>query len=211
MKKILQAACDFHNRVYEPQRDLFERLSRGQQPHTCLVTCSDSRICTELLTGCEPGEIFVVRNAGNLVPAEFSPHNSEAAALEIALSVGVRDVIVCGHSHCGAIKGLYDPSLADRSPAVHAWLRHAAETRNRVAEKHGEIDGDERIWLSVQENVLLQLEHLRSLPVIAQAVQAGELNLHGWVYRIESGEVLAYDEEVGQFHPLQSSRAAAIA
>jgi carbonic anhydrase len=206
MIKILNGVREFHERAYFPRKDLFDTLSQGQRPQACLITCADSRICPELLTGCDPGDLFVLRNAGNLVPPAETPVNSEAAGIEIALAVGVRDVIVCGHSDCGAMKELFDPEVERKFPATSSWLQHACETRRRVTARVDSQDLNTLIWTAVKENVLVQLEHLRGLPAVQRAVGEDKLRLHGWVYRIESGEVLAYDEKSNDFKPLRSSK-----
>lgn len=211
MQKILSRACSFQSSVYEPRRDLFRKLGGGQHPETCLITCVDSRICTQLLTGAEPGELFVIRNAGNLVPPQQWQYSSEAASIEIAISVGVRDIIVCGHSDCGAMKGLFDPKVQAACPSLGPWLANADETRKRVEARHPGAVGQERVWAAVQENVLVQLENLRALPCVVDALQSGSIQLHGWVYSIESGEVLAYDLEEERFAPLNSSRLTGVA
>lgn len=200
MNKILRGVCCFHRETYPRRRALYRRLAKGQRPQACFITCADSRIDPLSLTTCDPGDLFVIRNAGNLVPTPQSSNNSEAAAIEVALSVGIRDIIICGHSHCGAMQELLNPT---GSSIVHEWLRNAGDTRRRVAAMSG-LTPAERLWAAVQTNVQVQLQQLGSLPMIAERVQAGELHLHGWVYRIETGEVMAYDHQCDAFSPIRT-------
>ena len=159
-----------------------------------------------MLSQTEPGELFILRNAGNIVPPHGPNVGGEVATIEYAVAVlGVTDVIVCGHSHCGAVGALLNlDSLADL-PAVRSWLGHAEATRRIVKENYKHLDGEALRNVAVQENVLVQLEHLRTQPVVAAAVARGALRLHGWVYKIETGEVYAYDVERGQFAPINET------
>lgn len=199
MRSILEHAGQFQRRIFEPRREFFQALGQGQRPEACLITCADSRIDPQLLTGCEPGELFVIRNAGNLIPSYAAENNGEAASVEFAVSLGVRDMIVCGHSHCGAMEKLLAGEDA-AGGAVGRWLRHAEEARLRAAGDCAGVRG--QLMRIVEHNVLLQLEHLREIPAVADRLEAGELRLHGWVYRIETGEVLAWQEDERHFRPL---------
>ena len=205
MDAIMQGASQFRERQFEPNRSFFRTLSGGQHPHTCFITCGDSRVDPRLLTGCDLGELFVVRNAGNIIPPDNGAPNSEAAAIEFAVSLGVRDVVVCGHSHCGAMKGLFSDPEDLSHPAVSGWLTHANVTRQRVLEKFPNAPSDELPWLAVQENVVVQLENLRTLPCIAGLLGPGGLRLHGWVYKIETGEVLSFDSSSNAFVTLEEA------
>jgi carbonic anhydrase len=204
MRALIQGVQRFHRKVFRARRGQFERLARGQRPEVLFITCSDSRIDPGLLTQSEPGDLFVLRNAGNIIPPRGASAGEEAT-IEFAVDgLGVRDVVVCGHSHCGAIKGLLNPEEIAGLPAVARWLGLAGATRRKVREKYGHLDGDRLISAAVQENVLVQIEHLRTLPSVAARLASGDLRLHGWVYTIESGEVLAYDPARGRFLPLLS-------
>ena len=206
VQDLIQGIHRFQSRIFTARRALFERLARGQRPQALFITCSDSRVDPGLITQSEPGDLFVLRNAGNIVP----PHGAgagEAATIEFAVDgLGIRDVIVCGHSHCGAVRGLLDPRQVAGLPAVARWLELAETTRRIVSERHGHLDGEPLLSAAVRENVLVQIEHLRTLPAIAARLARGELRLHAWLYQIESGEVLAYDAEPGQFLPLRPGR-----
>lgn len=203
MQKLIQGIHQFRQEDFRPLKGLFEELAKGQNPETLFITCSDSRIDPNLLTRSMPGDLFILRNAGNIVPPHGAGGGGEAATIEFAVAaLGVKDIIICGHSHCGAMKGLLEPeSLADM-PAVAAWLAHAETTRRVVRENYTHLDGDRLVTAAVEENVLVQLEHLRTLPAVASRLVKGTLHLHGWVYKIETGDVFAFDLESGQFVPL---------
>lgn len=200
MKKLIQGLHRFQSEFFRPRREFFEKLADGQKPETLFITCSDSRINPNLLTQTAPGELFILRNAGNLVPPSNGNAGGEEATIEYAVAgLGVRDIIICGHSHCGAMKALLTPSDTEKMPAVRSWLRHAEATRRIVEENYADLDDDDRQTVTIEENVLTQLENLRTLPAVAAAMARGKVHLHGWVYKIETGEVFAYDPEQGQF------------
>jgi len=200
VERLVHGLHHFQQHVFRPQREFFERLATGQAPDTLFITCSDSRINPNLITQTEPGELFIIRNAGNMVP----PHNrlpgGEAATVEYAVAaLGVSDIVICGHSQCGAMKALVDPTLLADMPVVASWLEYADTTRRIAKTRYGHLSGSELLEVVVAENVLVQIEHLRTQPAVAAALASGELRLHAWVYAIETGEVLAYDPDQGQF------------
>ncbi|WP_053236765.1 carbonic anhydrase [Sandaracinus amylolyticus] len=202
MKKLVHGVHRFHSEVFASQRDLFLRLGGGQSPQALFVTCSDSRIDPNLLTQTQPGELFILRNAGNIVPA-WGTHGAEAATIEFAIAgLGIEHIVVCGHSHCGAMKALITPGSVDRMPAMREWLTHAAATGQVVDECYADRDPEERLNVAIQENVLAQLTNLRTHPAVAARLATGKLHLHAWVYKITSGEVFAYDQDAGQFRVL---------
>lgn len=203
MQKLIQGIHQFQNENFRPLQGLFEQLSKGQSPETLFITCSDSRIDPNLLTRSQPGDLFILRNAGNIVPPHGAANGGEAATIEFAVAaLGVKDIIICGHSHCGAMHGLLQPDKLSSLPAVASWLAHAETTRRIVRENYGHLDGDRLVTATVEENVLVQLENLRTLPAVASRLVRGDLHLHGWVYKIETGEVFAYDSILGQFVPI---------
>lgn len=232
MQKLIEGLHRFQSDLFGSQRELFERLAAGQHPEVLFITCSDSRINPNLLTQTEPGELFILRNAGNLVPPYGAAMGGEAATIEFAVAgLGVKDIIVCGHSHCGAMKGLLEPPPARDFPALSQWLAHAESTRRIVRDKYvGNIfgrasarpegvsdkdvadhkysdrEGAALLNVTIQENVLAQMENLRTHPVVASGLAQGKLKLHGWVYKIETGEVFAYDADDGQFRTLTGRR-----
>lgn len=205
MEKIIRGIHEFQDNLFGSQRELFERLSEGQAPETLLITCSDSRIDPSLITQTQPGELFVVRNAGNIVPPYGTGNSGEVATIEYAVSaLKVQDIIVCGHTHCGAMKGLLTLDELESLPNVRNWLNYAHATRQIMQEKYTEESGNQLLTDTVKENVLVQLDNLRTHPSVAAAIATGRAKLHGWVYRIESGDVFAYDPKLGQFVSVRS-------
>ena len=208
MQRLIDGIHHFKTTIFGTQRELFEELAKGQSPQTLFITCSDSRIDPNLITQTTPGELFIMRNAGNLVPPYGASQGGEAATIEFAVAgLGVKDVIVCGHSHCGAMKGLLDPPSARDFPALTHWLSHAESTRRIVADKYAERDSQALLNVTIQENVLAQLENLRTHPVIASCLAQNKIKLHGWVYKIETGEVFGYNPENEQFSLLNKQPA----
>lgn len=204
MQELIEGIHRFQSESFLPLQKLFERLAQGQHPDTLFITCSDSRVDPALLTNAQPGDLFILRNAGNIIP----PHGAgtasgEAATIEFAVTaLGVKDIIICGHSHCGAIRGLIHPELVKSLPDVSSWLSHAETTRRIIEDNYSHLDGDELLTAAIEENVLVQLENLRTLPSVGSRLVRGDLHLHGWVYIIETGEVFAYDVASGQFMKL---------
>jgi carbonic anhydrase len=192
---ILSGVRSFQEEVFPSRRSEFEALGAGQKPGLLLVTCSDSRIDPALLTGTAPGEIFVVRNAGNLVPPAEAGPGGEAATIEYGIeALGIRHIAVCGHSHCGAMAALRDPSAAEALQAVPSWLEHARSALGRSASIG---DGQDALMTTVAANVLTQIDNLRTHPSVARALERGDLEVHGWVYDFERGELyVASDDNV---------------
>ncbi|MFO1020697.1 MAG: carbonic anhydrase [Planctomycetales bacterium] len=212
MQKLIQGIHKFQVEDFRPLKGLFEQLSKGQNPETLFITCSDSRIDPNRLTRSQPGDLFILRNAGNIVPSHGAANGGEAATIEFAVSaLGVKDIIICGHSHCGAMQGLLKPEMVAELPALSSWLRHAETTRRIVRDNYTHLDGDKLVTATVEENVLVQLENLRTLPAVASRLVKGDLHLHGWVYKIETGEVFAYDFTDGQFVPVATYQPSAAA
>jgi carbonic anhydrase len=205
MQKLVQGIHDFQRTIFSEKQRLFERLAQGQSPQALFITCSDSRIDPSLLTQTEPGDLFILRTAGNIIPPYGAPQAGEAGTIEYAVAVlKVQDIIICGHSHCGAMAGLVHPETLDSLPAVRAMLGHAESTRRIIAENYGHLDSDEaRLSATIEENVLVQLEHLRTHPAVAAGLSRNSLTLHGWVYKFVTGEVFAFHPGEGQFIPLK--------
>lgn len=205
MQKLIKGIHKFQNEVFDTQIDLFRKLEKGQDPEVLFITCSDSRINPNLITQTEPGDLFIIRNAGNIVPA-FGSHAScsgEVATIEFALDgLGVKDIIICGHSHCGAMKGLLEPAQIENLPAMKSWLQNAEITKRVVFDHYKHLSGEELLMATIEENVLMQLEHLKTHPSVATRLAKKELRLHAWVYKFETGMVFKYDADSGQFVPL---------
>src|SRR5688572_29438801 len=165
MQKLVDGIHQFQSNIFRSQRELFARLATEQNPDALFITCSDSRINPNLITQTEPGELFILRNAGNIIPPYGASNGGEGATIEYAVSIlGVKDIVICGHSHCGAMQGLLDRQSLERVPAVAQWLGHAESTRRIMQEKYPHLTGEARLTGTVQENVLVQLENLRTHP-----------------------------------------------
>lgn len=205
MQKLVEGIHQFQGDIFSSKQQLFERLARSQNPLALFITCSDSRIDPALLTQTEPGELFIMRNAGNIVPPYGTVAGGEAATIEYAVSVlKVKDVIICGHSLCGAMGGLLSPDSLEGLNAVKAWLLHAEATSRIITENYQHLtEANARLTATVEENVLVQLENLRTHPCVAAASSRGDLKLHGWTYKFETGEVFGYDAQQGQFLALE--------
>jgi carbonic anhydrase len=210
MQRLISGIREFRENVFPSRRAQFEELASGQQPGTLFITCSDSRIVPEMITQTQPGELFVLRNAGNLVPPETTSHSGEAATIEYAVQVlKVEDVIVCGHSHCGAMAGLLRPQLVEGLPAVEKWLEYAEQVCQEIADQNLMTNGDDDLLTSAAKaNVVVQLHHLRTYPTVREAEQRGELRLHGCFYRFETGEISLFDDAQRTFVSLAADSAA---
>lgn len=208
MDTIIQGISTFRAQVFPGQRRMYEQLVRdGQHPNALIIACADSRVSPEHITQAGPGELFVCRNAGNIVPPFAQQNGGVSSAIEYAVvALGVRDVVVCGHSDCGAMKGLMNPEALAKMPNVAAWLRHAAAAERIVCEAYpAGMDPKEHHRALALENVIVQLANLRTHPSVAAALAKGRLRLHGWFFEIESGQVLAYCGEAGRFVPIDES------
>jgi carbonic anhydrase len=192
--KFLGGVSRFQRDVYPKNRDLFERLAVGQRPGALFITCADSRIDPCLLTQTIPGELFICRVIGNIVPPYPDSLGGVSATIEYAVGVlRVPDVIVCGHTDCGVIKGALAPDALSSFAAVWNWLRYA-NVQKRAAHPSAEL-----VLAATEENVVTQLKNLRSHPAVANRLLDGDLSLHGWVYHIGAGGVTVYDERSGKF------------
>ncbi|MFO0973865.1 MAG: carbonic anhydrase [Phycisphaerae bacterium] len=208
MDKILRGVEHFRRFVFPKQRELFAALSSSQQPAALFVTCSDSRIHPDLITQSSPGDLFILRNPGNLIPAYSPGPASTDATIEFAIDVlHIAHIIVCGHSDCGAMKALLNRDDTRHLPAVTAWLEHAESTlRVLAASVDSPADPLERLDKASRINVMLQLDNLRTHPSVAAALQRGELQLHAWHYDIPTGEVTEFDAATSQFVPVSAPR-----
>lgn len=182
----------FRTEVYPDNKDTYVKAaSEPQKPHALIVTCADSRIDPELITQSQPGDIFVTRNVGNLVPAYGEMLGGVSAVIEYAVSaLKVQHVVICGHSDCGAMKGLLNPAGLEKLPTVKSWLTNAQaalSVANSLASKDDKPS--DLLRQLTEENVLLQMQHLRTHPSVAGAMAREELTISGWVYDIGKGEV----------------------
>jgi carbonic anhydrase len=200
MKNLLPGLRKFSESVFNTRKPLFESLANGQTPHTLLITCSDSRIDPNLITQTEPGELFVVRNAGNIIPPFGSSQGGEEAAIEFAIDgLKVSNIVICGHSHCGAMAALMNRVNIDALPSMKKWLGHAQATKRIVESSSG---GKETQLIKViEENILVQSHNLKTHPAVSNALRQGRIRIFGWVYNFENGMVNLYDKKQNRFIP----------
>jgi carbonic anhydrase len=199
MNRLIEGFSRFRREIFPHHRERFRGLATGQAPEALLITCSDSRIVPGLMFDSVPGELFVIRNAGNIVPAHGDHSAGESATIEYALEVlGIRYVVVCGHSDCGAMRGAMDPDKVESLRAVRAWLRHAPKP------EPARVAGDENLRLRaiIEKNVLTQIANLRTYPFVESRIRRKELEIHGWVFEIEHATFSAFDPSTGTFAPL---------
>ena len=202
MKKLVQGIVEFRKNVLPSYREKFSRLALGQSPDTLFIACSDSRVVPNTFASTDPGDLFVIRNVGNLIPCcDEHGHSvadeSEAAAIELALmKLNVSDIIVCGHSECAAVKAILDGREKVQSPNLRGWLRHGEEALKRLTGNEEESGRHNRLS---QLNVLQQIDNLMSYPMVKERVASGKLRLHGWWFELTTANVYAYDDSVKKF------------
>ncbi len=204
MRKLIEGALRFQSEVYGRRKELFEQLGEAQAPFALFIACSDSRVAPELLTQREPGDIFVIRNAGNIIPSYGPAAGGVSASIEYAVAaLGIEDLVVCGHSDCGAMKAILRENRLDKMPAVSSWIKHAAAAKEIIdATLPPSADEQTRLNALVHENVLCQIRNLQTHPIVAARLAVGRLRLYGWVYNIESGTIDTFDAASGRFVPL---------
>lgn len=205
MQKLIEGIHKFQQDELGRYQELFHRLSReGQNPHTLFITCSDSRVLAELLTQSQPGDLFVVKNVGNIVPSS-NLSGSTAAAIEFAVeTLGVSDIVVCGHSLCGGMAALLQGvKEEDNMPHLKQWLEIASPVRTLIERDYRHLSEDDRITVAAEENVLFALENLRTYPSVIKKLSKGKLRLHGWFFKIATGEMYAYDTFSQQYLPIE--------
>ena len=208
VNELIGRVFHFEKSIFPEHGELFGKLANhGQAPKALMISCADSRIVPEQIMQAQPGDLFVCRNAGNIVPPYATMNGGVTSTVEYAvMALGVRDIIVCGHSDCGAMKALSDPSGLETMPNVAAWLRHGAAAEHIVSTCHGHLDSGERVRAITLENVIAQISHLRTHPAVAAAIARGEMTLHGGVVDIHAGQVLGLDGDRGQFVALREDR-----
>ncbi len=205
MKRILEGFAKFQTEIFPEEQQLFQRLAAGQNPEALFLTCSDSRVVPSLITHTKPGDLFVCRNAGNIAPAYGEVIGGVSATIEYAvLALNVQHIIICGHSDCGAMKALLEPQKLEGMPSVIAWLRHAERARFVVRENYTHLQGAALLEALIEQNVIAQVENIKTHPAVAARLMKGALELHGWVYDIETGSVRAWDQRSGSFVALHA-------
>lgn len=196
MDKLYKGIRRFQESFFKKEEDFFRRLSKSQDPDVLFITCADSRVDPALVTQSKPGELFIVRNVGNIIPPydSLKDKNSVAAAIEFAVSaLKVSDVIVCGHSNCGAMQALYKKSdEMGKMPHLMDWLNLAKPVKDAVLKSYPDSPQDVLQEITEKENVLAQIENIETYPFIAHALNEGAIYLHGWYYNIGTGEMYAY-------------------
>lgn len=202
--KLIQGIHKFRAEVFPRERQLYLMLSAGQVPETLFITCSDSRIDPTRFTSSNPGELFLIRNAGNLVPPYGAASGSgELATIEYAVSVlNVKNIVVCGHSDCGAVSAMLHPDKLKDLPSVSSWLAHMERTRRIIKENYSHLDPDELLKVAVQENVLVQIEHVMMHPSVAARMLRGDLRIFAWYFEIQNAKVYGYDVSHGEFEEI---------
>ena len=201
MDNILDRAGRFRGEIFERESALYQSLAHnGQEPKALMISCADSRVVPELITQARPGDLFVCRNAGNIVPPFSQANGGVSSAVEYAVvALKVRDIVVCGHSDCGAMKAFLHPEKLAEMPNVATWLRHAHAAECVVSAAYPSLEEAARVRALAMENVITQIHHLRTHPSVAAALAQGQLSLHGWFFEIESGKILALDGATRQF------------
>mmetsp|Transcript_41480 Transcript_41480/g.67326 ORF Transcript_41480/g.67326 Transcript_41480/m.67326 type:complete len:227 (+) Transcript_41480:98-778(+) len=221
MRKLIEGVVDFRRRLLPGMRYLFEELKKGQKPDSLFVACSDSRVVPNLFSSTNPGELFVLRNVGNIVPPAAADHVedmlSEGACVEFSVGVlNVNNIIVCGHSECGAMvatNALNNPAVSEKPslpPHLNSWLKYSAPAAKKMlAGDPLGADWPVHNRLS-QVNVMHQLENLKSYPIVGQRIKENKIQLHGWWYDIGTGDVYVYDNDVKKFVILDEEEATKI-
>jgi carbonic anhydrase len=206
VEKLIQGLAEFKHKEHAANPDFYQILAQGQSPETLFITCADSRINPNLLTMTQPGELFIIRNAGNMVPPHGAGVGGEAATVEYAVAaLRVKDIIVCGHTDCGAMKAIFKkPEELAGLPAVGQWLRHADTTREVVKACHGHLEGKALERVAIEANVRVQIDHLKTHPTVAASIARGELSLHGWVYDIGEGTMHALHPQHDRFELIEA-------
>ena len=197
VEKLVGGVARFRKDVYPKHQDLFEKLAYGQRPDALFITCADSRIDPCLLTQTKPGELFICRVIGNIVPPYPEKIGGVSATLEYAVGVlEVPSVIICGHTDCGVMRGALNPDALTDYPNVGAWLSYV-DVRDREKEPTAEY-----LLTLAERNVVAQLKNMRTHPTVAERLKDGSLSIYGWMYHIGPGVITAYNEASGKFAPL---------
>lgn len=209
MKELFEGAIKFQEEDFVEYQELYESLKKRQNPHTLFISCADSRVVPNIITNSDPGDLFVVRNIGNIIPpytesnAMRSGYLATTSAIEYALTIlNVENIIVCGHSNCGACSAIFEPPESlKNAPYVQKWLKLLEPAKQKVLAQNPSSRA-KKIWLAEQINVELQLENLMTYPFVEEKFDRGELRVYGWYYIIETGEILNYNMIKREFKPI---------
>jgi carbonic anhydrase len=205
VQKLARGVHQFQAKYFHQHRALFRELAQGQRPETLFITCSDSRVVPHLITSTQPGELFLVRNIGNVVPHPSLPGGTSAAIQYAVEVLGVENVVICGHTLCGAMQAILDPESVAKMEYVKRWIDQSDRVRDIVKERYAHLEGQQRVNAAAQENVLVQLEHLREYPFVAERLDAGKLHVAGWVFKIDTGAVFEFDADREEFVPIRET------
>jgi carbonic anhydrase len=191
----------FRTEVFPRNRELYESLAEKQAPYALFLTCGDSRIAPSILTGTDPGRMFVERTPGNIVPIyDETASVGVSASIEYSIVVlGVHDVVICGHSACGAMKGLLHQEHLNELPATARWLKYARPAVEVLEQRYSALSEKARLKKLCQLNVIEQMAHLQTHPAVEERFKSGRLGIHGWYYEIHTGRVEAYNQKTGEF------------
>ncbi len=203
MDKLTQGVVRFETEIYPERKEFFDKLIAKQYPRALFITCADSRVVPNMITDSEPGDLFTIRNAGNIVPPYGDAVGGVSATIEYAVMVlKVKNIIICGHTRCGAMDAILNPESIAHMPIVKSWLNHSEAARRIVIESCGHLNPEAREMALVEENVLVQLDNLRTHPSVAASLAKADLDLFGWVFDITTGHVFGYDGDIGEFVPM---------
>ena len=206
MQQLIDGYSRFRSKVFPQNAKLFEKLASAQHPQALLICCSDSRVMPEMMMQCDPGMVFSCRNAGNLIPPPTETGSGVPATIEYAVRVlKVPDIVVCGHSDCGAMKAILKPEVLESLPVVRGWLGHAgpsARWLTRMLKDTTSMSPEETLQAVTEANVIVQMQNLSMHPSVDEALKQGKLRIHGWVYDIASGGIRSFDAQQGAFFPL---------
>lgn len=212
MSRFALGVIKFQREVFPEKQELFERLSTGQSPEALFITCSDSRIETAMITQTDPGELFICRNAGNIVPPHSNETGAMTASIEFAIgALQIPHIVICGHTECGAMKGAMNRAGLTSLPHVREWLGYTQGAVDITEALGADLDPEAKMRMLLEQNVILQLQHLKTHPTVAVAMARKAVTLHGWVYDIKTGEVCAYDEASERWVPVADHYAADLA
>jgi carbonic anhydrase len=203
LQRLIEGHRHFLAEVFPARRQQFHLLSESQAPEFLFITCADSRVVPDLILGTGPGDLFITRNAGNVVPVEAPEGDGVTATIEYAVEVlKVRHAILCGHSDCGALKAAVDHKALESLPKAKEWLRHVEEAFDHIQPLNPADGEGAKLAALIRGNVVAQLANLKAQPAVAREMEAGQLTVHGWYYDILTGRIEEYDEVVGRFQPL---------
>lgn len=206
MDRLYKGIYRFQRSYFKKEEEFFKRLSRDQNPEVLFITCADARVDPNLVTQSKPGDLFIVRNVGNIIPPydAIRDKNSVAAAIEFAvLELRVADIIICGHSNCGAIQTLFqeERDLKDM-PHLRDWIRIALPVKEIMDKHYAHVSLDFRNRIAEKENILAQLRNIQTYPFVVKALEEGKLFLHGWYYDIGTGNISSYNPVTDTFETI---------